>query len=174
MIPRSPARSGTTGSQHSGTSSSGAASLGPVGLYDAVRDLPLEIEDVDFETFELAVSPEFTRKTTIVRLRHAVDPKGAEVVGAGEDVTYDAAEHAPHRLPRLDLAGTWTLETLSARLDAEDLFPGVSRRSLRIGTTGAGRSSPRRSTSPSARPACRSARRSAASRGRSASSRRRG
>ena len=95
-----------------------------MALYDAVRDLQLEIEDVDFELAELAISPEFTRKTTVVRLRDGVHEQGAEVVGAGEDVTYDAAEHAPHRLPRLDLAGTWTLETLSARLDEEDLFPG--------------------------------------------------
>ena len=58
--------------------------LAPV-LYDALRDLPLEIERVETETLAHAISPEFTRKTTVVHLIGG----GAE--GIGEDVTYDRA-----------------------------------------------------------------------------------
>ena len=94
-----------------------------MALYDAVRDLPLEIEDLDFEIYHQPISPEFTRKTTVVKLRKGVHIKGADFVGVGEDVTYDAEEQQPHRLPWLDLAGSWTIDSLSKRLDEEDLFP---------------------------------------------------
>ena len=43
--------------------------------------------------------------------------------GLGEDVTYDADEHEPHRWPWVDLLGDWTLESFSARLDELELFP---------------------------------------------------
>ncbi len=92
-------------------------------LYDLIRDLPLEIDEIDFEITSSQISPEFTRKTTTVQLKRGVHLRGAEFVGAGEDVTYDAAEHEPHRLPWLDLAGGWTIDSLSKRLDGEDLFP---------------------------------------------------
>jgi hypothetical protein len=95
-----------------------------MGLYDRVAELPLQIEDVDFEITSVDVSPEFTRKTTTVKLRSGVSPRGALHSGAGEDVTYDADEHAPARLPHVDLAGTWTIDSLAQRLDTEDLFPG--------------------------------------------------
>jgi hypothetical protein len=87
-------------------------------LYDTVRDLPLEIESVSFEVAEVAVSPEFKRKTTTVRLG------GLGLEGLGEDVSYDAAEHDPGRFVHPDdLAGTWTIESLSEQLDRLDLFP---------------------------------------------------
>jgi L-alanine-DL-glutamate epimerase-like enolase superfamily enzyme len=95
-----------------------------VALYERVAELPLLIDDVEFELNSLDVSPEFTRATTIVKLRGEGSPHGARVVGSGEDVTYDSQEHAPDRLARLDLAGSWTIDSLSRRLDEEDLFPG--------------------------------------------------
>jgi hypothetical protein len=95
-----------------------------VALYDVVKDLPLEIEDVDFEITQFKVSDEFTRRTTTVKLRHGVTLDGAEVEGLGEDVTYDSREHEPHKLAAVELAGFWTLDSLSRRLDEVDLFPG--------------------------------------------------
>jgi hypothetical protein len=92
-------------------------------LYDLVKDLPLEIEDVDFDICENKLSPEFTRRTTIVKLRRGVTMRGAEQEGRGEDVTYDPGEHEPYKLPFVDLKGSWTLESLSKRLDELELFP---------------------------------------------------
>jgi hypothetical protein len=86
-------------------------------LYDAVRDLPVEIDLLETEPLSRAISSEFTRRTTVVRLRGG----GAE--GLGEDVTYSPEEHDPARFPAPILAGEWTLGSLSARLDDLDLFP---------------------------------------------------
>jgi L-alanine-DL-glutamate epimerase-like enolase superfamily enzyme len=89
-----------------------------VSLYDAVRELPLAVEGYDLEGFEYVVGPEFTRKTTVVRLRGAGDE------GLGEDVTYDGDEQDAQqaRGPVLPLAGEWTIETFSRHLDAQPLF----------------------------------------------------
>jgi hypothetical protein len=81
-----------------------------MGLYEAVRTLPLEVEDYGLERAELQVSSEFRRVTTTVVLR------GGGTEGRGEDVTYVAEEHDdyPSALP---LAGSWTVESYSAGLD---------------------------------------------------------
>ena len=86
-------------------------------LYDALRDLPLRIDDLLADIAVRPISPEFTRKTTIVRLQ------GGGHEGQGEDVTYDPDEHAPHRFPWLALQGEWTLDSLSRFLDEQELFP---------------------------------------------------
>ena len=89
-----------------------------MSLYDAVRDLELEIEGYELEGHEYVISPEFTRKTTVVRLQ------GAGEEGLGEDVTYDPSEHdtLQSRGPVHPLAGEWTLDALSRRLSALSLF----------------------------------------------------
>jgi hypothetical protein len=89
-----------------------------MALYDAVRDLPLEIEELAFEAESYRVSEEFVRRTTIVRLL------GGWSSGHGEDVTYAGAEHDDERLAGPDVAGTWTLGSFSEHLDGIDLFPG--------------------------------------------------
>jgi hypothetical protein len=85
-----------------------------VPLYDAVRDLPLEIELYDLERLELVVSPEFTRVTTVVHLH------GGGEEGIGEDVTYTATDHPPP--DDLPLAGSFTLDSFSQLLDGLTLF----------------------------------------------------
>jgi L-alanine-DL-glutamate epimerase-like enolase superfamily enzyme len=89
-----------------------------MALYDLVRDLPLRVDGYELEPHELYVRPDFTRKTTVVRLR------GAAEEGLGEDVTYDgAAQDAQQaRGPVLPLAGDWTLESFSRQLAAQPLF----------------------------------------------------
>jgi hypothetical protein len=89
-----------------------------VSLYDAVRDLPLEIEGYTLEPLELQARPDFLRKTTVVHLQ------GGGEEGIGEDVTYDAAEHdrAQERGADLRLAGSWTLHTFSEHLATLPLF----------------------------------------------------
>ena len=59
----------------------------PVSLYDAVRDLPLVVDDYALEGLEQQVSSGFLRKSTVIRLA------GAGEEGLGEDVTYEATEH---------------------------------------------------------------------------------
>jgi hypothetical protein len=85
-----------------------------VPLYDAVKELPLEIESYELERLELVVSPEFTRVTTVVHLH------GGGEEGVGEDVTYAATDHPPP--DDLPLAGSFTLDSFSGLLDGLTLF----------------------------------------------------
>jgi len=85
-----------------------------VPLYDAVAELPLEIESHELGRLELAVSPEFIRVTTLVHL------SGGGEEGIGEDVTYTAGDHPPPN--DLPLAGSYTLDSYSQHLDGLELF----------------------------------------------------
>ena len=89
-------------------------------LYDAVRDLPLEIEGYALDLLELQARADFLRKTTVLRLQ------GAGEEGIGEDVTYHAEEHdrLQDRGPDLPLAGQWTLDSFSRHLATLPLFDG--------------------------------------------------
>jgi len=89
-----------------------------LSLYDAISDLPLQIESYELEGLELQARSDFLRKTTVVHLR------GSGQEGIGEDVTYDSAEHdrLGERGPDLLLAGTWTLDSFSEHLRAQPLF----------------------------------------------------
>jgi hypothetical protein len=86
-----------------------------VPLYDTVADLPLEVESYELERREHAVSPEFTRVTTLVLLR------GGGEVGIGEDVTYTPEDHPPPA--DLPLAGSHKLDSFSQLLARLALFP---------------------------------------------------
>jgi len=91
-----------------------------VALYDAVADLPLQVESYELERLEFAVSPEFTRVTTVVHLQ------GGGEEGIGEDVTYTADDHPPPA--DLPLGGAYTLDSYSQHLDELELFssePGM-------------------------------------------------
>lgn len=89
--------------------------------YDAVADLDITVESVDFSQFSQETSSEFTRVTTVFEL------SGAGKTGRGEDVTYDSEDHE-----RLDDAfddvslptGSFSFGEFSAALDDVDLFPG--------------------------------------------------
>jgi hypothetical protein len=85
-----------------------------MALYDAVADLPVELEDYDLERLQLVVSPEFTRVTTVVHLR------GGGEEGIGEDVTYTPTDHPPP--DDLPLAGSHRLDSFSELLDRLALF----------------------------------------------------
>jgi L-alanine-DL-glutamate epimerase-like enolase superfamily enzyme len=89
-----------------------------VTLYDRVRDLPLVVDAYDLAGHEYVVGPEFTRRTTVIRLA------GAGEEGLGEDVTYDGAlqEAQQERGPVLALAGEWTVDTFSEHLTTQPLF----------------------------------------------------
>lgn len=85
-----------------------------MSVYDAVRDLPVDIEHVELERRELDVSSGFTRVTTTVVL------KGAAAEGRGEDATYEELDHDDVAIP--ELAGSFAFGELSTRLGSFDLF----------------------------------------------------
>ena len=87
-------------------------------LYDAVSDLPLEIESYDLSHPERDTSSGFTRTTTVVSLY------GDGIRGRGEDVTYDGEAHYALRDAEepFELAGEYTLDSFSETLSGIDLF----------------------------------------------------
>ncbi|HEX2104263.1 MAG TPA: hypothetical protein VHF51_11465 [Solirubrobacteraceae bacterium] len=94
-----------------------------MSTFDALADLPLRVEDYALEGLEREVSSEFTRKSTVIRLRGG----GAE--GVGEDVTYDADAHdiLQDAGPVQPLAGKWTLASFCDDVEAHDLWPAPPR-----------------------------------------------
>jgi hypothetical protein len=87
-----------------------------LALYDSVGELPLEVESYALERLEHAVSSEFKRVTTVIRLR------GQGEEGVGEDVTYHETSHPPP--DDLPLAGSHTVDSFSRLLDGHELFRG--------------------------------------------------
>jgi hypothetical protein len=87
--------------------------------YARLAQLPLTIDRYSLSGLRVAVSPTFERHTTLVRL------EGAELIGLGEDPTYDAADQLSFQEhgAALPLAGTHTLDSFSHLLEALDLFP---------------------------------------------------
>ncbi len=90
-------------------------------MYDTLAELPLRIDRYALEGKARRISPEFERLTTVVHLQ------GAGEEGLGEDVTYgDVEQRAQQELgPVLPLAGDWTIDSFSRRLDELDLFGGA-------------------------------------------------
>ena len=97
-----------------------------MSTWDAVADLPLQIEDYALTPLEAKVSSAFERKTTLIRLR------GAREEGIGEDVTYDALDHEILQAegPALPLAGRFTVASFCERLAGLPLFPQPPQREV--------------------------------------------
>ena len=88
-----------------------------MALYDAIADLPVHIETEERRQRRAETTSEFERVTTEIEL------SGEGAVGCGEDVTYDEVDHDRFpEAPDLDLAGEWTIDTLSNHLAEIDLF----------------------------------------------------
>jgi L-alanine-DL-glutamate epimerase-like enolase superfamily enzyme len=96
-----------------------AARVVHVATYDAVSELSLELESFAFERCEQPVSTDFTRVTTVVRLR------GGGEEGVGEDVTYGVEEQDAFQAegPKLPLAGSHALDSFSELVGRLELFP---------------------------------------------------
>jgi L-alanine-DL-glutamate epimerase-like enolase superfamily enzyme len=92
--------------------------LGSMPLWDSVAGLTVRVDHYELERRELALASGWTRVTTTVAL------EGDGHTGRGEDVTYTAPDH-DHMPDGLMLAGTWTLEDLSRRLDELPLWGGA-------------------------------------------------
>jgi L-alanine-DL-glutamate epimerase-like enolase superfamily enzyme len=92
--------------------------------YELLAELPLIIEGYELEGHEIALSSEFVRKTTVIKLR------GAGEEGAGEDVTYAAEDQEALQAAgaNLPLAGTFTLASFAGHIRTLDLFPVPTER----------------------------------------------
>jgi hypothetical protein len=90
-----------------------------MATFDRLADLPLTVEDCSLEALERDVSSDFTRKSTVIRLR------GGGHEGVGEDVTYDGEDHEVLQAagPPAGLAGAGTLADFCDRVEALDLWP---------------------------------------------------
>jgi hypothetical protein len=100
-----------------------------VSSYDAIKDLPLEIEGYELEGREFHLEgTEFDRLTTTIHL------KGGGHEGLGEDVVYDALDHVAFQDagPVLDLAGEHTIASFSELLDGLPLFPSPPEREVSV------------------------------------------
>jgi hypothetical protein len=91
---------------------------------ERLADLPLSVEDYALERLERDVSSQFTRVSTVIRLRGGGDE------GIGEDVTYDAVDHDVLQAagPVLALAGDRTLGEFCEHLEALELWPEPPQR----------------------------------------------
>jgi L-alanine-DL-glutamate epimerase-like enolase superfamily enzyme len=92
-----------------------------MSLWDAVADLEVRVDHYELQRRESVTPSGWTRVTTTVALT------GSDETGMGEDVTYEAESHdgVPDELM---LAGTWSYEDLSYRLDEfEELTEGYRR-----------------------------------------------
>jgi hypothetical protein len=85
-----------------------------MSVWDQLRGLELNVEEVTTERKSVDVSTQFTRVTTTVVLG------GEGEQGRGEDVTYTAQDH--DWFPELEARGRTTLGGLSAELDGLRLF----------------------------------------------------
>jgi L-alanine-DL-glutamate epimerase-like enolase superfamily enzyme len=99
-----------------------------LSTWNAVAELPLQIDGYELEGLQATVSSEFERKSTVVKLR------GDGHEGQGEDVTYDAVDHdilqaAGAGLP---LAGAHTLASFCERLAELQLFPEPPKREVSV------------------------------------------
>jgi L-alanine-DL-glutamate epimerase-like enolase superfamily enzyme len=90
-----------------------------MSTFERLANLPIEIEGYSLEGLEANVSSDFTRLSTVIRLR------GGGEEGVGEDVTYDALDHVAFQDagPVHDLTGPRTLGELCELVGTLDLFP---------------------------------------------------
>ncbi|MFB6174746.1 MAG: hypothetical protein ABEJ87_02090 [Candidatus Nanohalobium sp.] len=89
-------------------------------LYEKLKELSIEVKEVDLERNEKQVSEDFKRVTTTVKL------KGLGETGYGEEVCWDEEEHEKlqEHVGELELDQGHTLEDFSERLSPQDLFFG--------------------------------------------------
>ena len=94
--------------------------LGGMATFDRLADLPIAIDGYELEGLEANVSSDFTRLSTLIRIR------GGGEEGVGEDVVYDALDHVALQSagPVLDLTRPSTLGELCELVGSLDLFEG--------------------------------------------------
>jgi hypothetical protein len=93
-----------------------------LGTYGLVAELPLQIESYSTDALSQPMTPERTRRSTIVRL------SGAGEEGLGEDATPIESEQVAFQqaAPTLPLAGDSTVDSFSSHLATLELIPASS------------------------------------------------
>lgn len=93
--------------------------MSATATWDRLRDLPVRVEGLDLDTVDQDLAGTH-RRTTVVRLR------GGGFEGQGEDVAWDPAAHDDfaRRREAFDIAGSWTLDALSRRIESLPLYAG--------------------------------------------------
>jgi hypothetical protein len=93
--------------------------------FDALANLPLEIEGYELQPLELQ-TPGFDRLSTVIHMW------GNGEDGLGEDVTYDAVDHIAFQDagPSLDITGFATLGEFCELMAEEDTFPAEPQRDV--------------------------------------------
>ena len=96
-----------------------------MATFDALADLPLEIDGYELKGLEIQ-APGFDRLTTVIHLH------GAGQEGLGEDVTYDALDHIALQDAGavLDLTGHATLGEFCEFMAGVDTFPAAPQRDV--------------------------------------------
>ncbi|MEX2108481.1 MAG: hypothetical protein WD827_06315 [Solirubrobacterales bacterium] len=96
-----------------------------MATFEAIADLPVEIEECDLEGREITLG-NFERLTTLIKVR------GGGHEGIGEDVTYDAVDHIALRDagPPEELRTSGTFTAISELIGALDLFPSPPERDV--------------------------------------------
>ncbi|HUY58753.1 MAG TPA: hypothetical protein VMV16_03505 [Solirubrobacteraceae bacterium] len=84
-----------------------------------IADLRLAVDGYTLVPLSAEITPEMTRRCTLVRL------SGGDALGLGEDVVYQPEDHDAFEAagPVHDLGGSWTLAEFCDRIEALDLFP---------------------------------------------------
>jgi L-alanine-DL-glutamate epimerase-like enolase superfamily enzyme len=96
-----------------------------VSTYEPLAEVPLLVEGYELAGHEVALSSEFVRKTTVIRLH------GSGEEGLGEDVTYAVEDQEALQrdgVGRWPLEGRWTLGSFAEHLRSLDLFPQPTER----------------------------------------------
>jgi hypothetical protein len=88
-----------------------------MSLWHSVAGLEVKVDGYTLERRESQTPSGWTRVTTTAVV------EGEGMKGAGEDVTYGSDDHE-HVPTELMLAGTWTLDAISRRLDELELWGG--------------------------------------------------
>jgi len=94
-----------------------------MSLYSRIAGLTLEVGEHSLDSLQQVVPSGWARRTTLIRLQ------GGGCEGRGEDVTWNDEDHRVlQEESAFDLAGTYTLDEFSRRLDEIELFPRPASR----------------------------------------------
>ncbi len=99
-----------------------------MSTWEALAELPLEVEGYALDALQESVSSDFERKSTVIRLQ------GAGHEGVGEDVTYDAVDQEVlQRAGAVQpLAGRHTIASFCELIESLELFPEAPQREVSV------------------------------------------